>query len=220
MTRVPFVAHIYIYIYIYTGEEETWPSRFAMIVPVGEAGDGEERERQSGASFTWSDWDDLSSHIHDLQLQVDRLQSRLETVEERLTHHQHHPGSGAGTEHHRPGDGSGNEHLRLGDGMEDEDQERRRARQRAKRASCRGMTGSCKHPCRTYESCVCVCVWTVHCIYTALQVRQNWTYNVAGFLRTCSLEGYTVETGILDGMDETYKMQAIPERIDSLSCAL
>eukprot|EP00439_Symbiodinium_sp_Y106_P059011 s4707_g8.t1 len=40
-----------------------------MIVPVGEAGDGEERERQSGASFTWSDWDDLSSHIHDLQLQ-------------------------------------------------------------------------------------------------------------------------------------------------------
>ena len=38
----------------------------------------EERERQSGASFTWSGWDDLSSHIHDLQVQVDGLQTRLE----------------------------------------------------------------------------------------------------------------------------------------------
>ena len=36
------------------------------------------------------------------------------------------------------------------------------------------------------------------------------------------VEGYTVETGILDGMDETYKMFALfqRERIDSLSCAL
>ncbi|CAE7373144.1 unnamed protein product, partial [Symbiodinium sp. KB8] len=49
-------------------------------------------------------------------------------------------------------------------------------------------------------------------------VHQNWSYNVAGLFRVCSLEGYTVETGILDGMDETYKMFALPERIDSLLC--
>ena len=73
---------------------------------------------------------------------------------------------------------------------------------------------------RSDEILVCVCVCGPYTVHTALQVHQNWTYNGAGFLRICSLEGYTVETGILDGMDETYKMQAIPERIDSLSCAL
>ena len=67
----------------------------------------------------------------------------------------------------------------------------------------------------------CVCgPYILYTVYTALQVHQNRTYNLAQLFRPCSLEGYTVETGILDGMDETYKMQAIPERIDSLSCAL
>ncbi|CAE7544204.1 unnamed protein product [Symbiodinium necroappetens] len=38
-----------------------------MIVPAGEAGHGQ--EQQSGASFTWTDWEDLSSHVQDLELQ-------------------------------------------------------------------------------------------------------------------------------------------------------
>ena len=46
-------------------------------------------------------------------------------------------------------------------------------------------------------------------------VRQGLPgYNVAGLFRICSLEGYTVETGILDGMDETYKTFALFQRED------
>ena len=65
---------------------------------------------------------------------------------------------------------------------------------------------------KAFVVCVCVCVCLDRMLYTALQVHQNWSYNVAGLFRICSLEGYTVETGILDGMDETYKMFALPER--------
>ena len=73
-----------------------------MSVPAGGAGPGEERHSRRAASFDESDWEDLSSHIHELQLQMNRLESRLELVEERLVNHRHYPGSGAGTEHHRP----------------------------------------------------------------------------------------------------------------------
>ena len=66
--------------------------------------------------------------------------------------------------------------------------------------------------------CVCVSVSGPYAVHSPVQVHQNWSYNVAGLFRVCSLEGYTVETGILDGMDETYKMFALPERIDSLLC--